>query len=124
VPPLFHRAIFSSCCKQRSILRSAQDKTRLVLDPESDKVHCEAFALKVFGNADRIDRQGKADANTAKAYYAASFFFEVCTCLLWDAAKAYKASFSIKRVCVCMFACICVSVIEDLRVKTAACGCV
>ncbi|KAF5829036.1 Vta1 like-domain-containing protein [Dunaliella salina] len=54
-----------------------KDKARLQLDRESDKVHCEVFALRIFGNADRVDRLGKADMNTSKAYYAASFFFEI-----------------------------------------------
>jgi len=54
-----------------------KDKARLQLDKESDKVHCEVFALRIFGNADRVDRLGKADMNTSKAFYAASFFIEI-----------------------------------------------
>lgn len=46
-------------------------------DPEDDKLHCEAFALRIFGNADKVDRAGKATENTSKAYYAASIFLEV-----------------------------------------------
>eukprot|EP00959_Pyramimonas_sp_CCMP1952_P104319 2180245-Pyramimonas_sp.AAC.2 len=35
------------------------------------------FAVKIFNNADKQDRAGRATADTAKAYYAASIFIEV-----------------------------------------------
>ncbi len=57
--------------------RLEKDKAALTLDKEQDKVHCEAFALRVFANADRTDRLGKADAGTAKGFYAAFCFFDV-----------------------------------------------
>ncbi len=69
-----------------------QEKARLDLDRESDKVHCEAFALRIFGNADRVDRMGKADANTSKAFYAASIFFDV------SSRAGAKSVFSTLRV--------------------------
>ncbi len=49
--------------------------------PHLFRFHCEAFALRIFANADKVDCAGRADANTAKAYYAASFFIEVCVCV-------------------------------------------
>lgn len=52
-------------------------KPSLVLDPESDKFHCEGFAQKIFNNADRTDRAGKATENTSKAFYAAALFLGV-----------------------------------------------
>ncbi len=54
-----------------------KDKAKLTLEPEEDKLHCEAFALRIFANADKVDRAGKATENTSKAYYAASIFIEV-----------------------------------------------
>ena len=33
--------------------------------------------MRIFSNADKVDCAGRADANTSKAYYAASFFLEV-----------------------------------------------
>ncbi|GFH32131.1 predicted protein, partial [Haematococcus lacustris] len=53
-----------------------KSKLTLTLDQESDRYHCESFALKIFSNADRTDRAGRADVNTAKAFFAASFFLE------------------------------------------------
>jgi hypothetical protein len=72
-----------------------KDKQLLTLDPNIDKVHCEAFALQVFTKADRADRAGRRDAGTAKAFYAASCFLDVrarCAwgipCLLINKAQA------------------------------------
>ncbi|KAF3771488.1 Protein-like OF MAMMALIAN LYST-INTERACTING PROTEIN 5 [Nymphaea thermarum] len=58
------------------ILRLSQDKKSLKLSPE-DHLHVEGFALNVFGKADKQDRAGRADLNTAKTFYAASLFFEI-----------------------------------------------
>ena len=44
---------------------------------EDDKLHCENFAVRVFTRADKADRAGRADKNTATTYYAASIFIEV-----------------------------------------------
>ena len=54
-----------------------KDKAKLQLEPEEDKLHCETFALRIFANADKVDRAGKSTENTSKAYYAASIFIEV-----------------------------------------------
>lgn len=54
-----------------------KDKQKLALDPELDKPHLETFALKIFANADKVDRAGRANENTAKAFYAASIFMDV-----------------------------------------------
>ncbi|TYI85301.1 hypothetical protein E1A91_D05G431200v1 [Gossypium mustelinum] len=53
-----------------------KDKKTLKLGPE-DHLHLEGFALNVFGKADKQDRAGRADLNTAKTFYAASIFFEI-----------------------------------------------
>ncbi|XP_065862458.1 protein HOMOLOG OF MAMMALIAN LYST-INTERACTING PROTEIN 5 [Euphorbia lathyris] len=53
-----------------------KDKKSLQLGPE-DNLHVEGFALSVFGKADKQDRAGRADLNTAKTFYAASIFFEI-----------------------------------------------
>ncbi|KAI4340033.1 hypothetical protein MLD38_024909 [Melastoma candidum] len=53
-----------------------KDKKSLNLGPE-DNLYLEGFALNLFGKADKQDRAGRADLNTAKTFYAASIFFEV-----------------------------------------------
>ncbi|KAL6909848.1 hypothetical protein ACP4OV_001507 [Aristida adscensionis] len=53
-----------------------KDKKSLTLGPD-DNLHLEGFALNVFSKADKQDRAGRADLNTAKTFYAASIFFEV-----------------------------------------------
>lgn len=53
-----------------------KDKKSLKLGPD-DQLHLEGFALNVFGKADKQDRAGRADLNTAKTFYAASIFFEI-----------------------------------------------
>ncbi|KAK6269580.1 hypothetical protein POUND7_006685 [Theobroma cacao] len=53
-----------------------KDKKSLKLGPE-DNLHLEGFALNVFAKADKQDRSGRADLNTAKTFYAASIFFEI-----------------------------------------------
>lgn len=53
-----------------------KDKKSLQLGPE-DNLYLEGFALNVFGKADKQDRAGRADLNTAKTFYAASIFFEI-----------------------------------------------
>ncbi|KAK6124799.1 hypothetical protein DH2020_041458 [Rehmannia glutinosa] len=52
------------------------DKKSLKLGPD-DHLHVEGFALNVFARADKQDRAGRADLNTAKTFYAASIFFEI-----------------------------------------------
>ncbi|KAI5674751.1 hypothetical protein M9H77_15115 [Catharanthus roseus] len=53
-----------------------KDKKSLKLGPD-DNLHLEGFALNVFAKADKQDRAGRADLNTAKTFYAASIFFEI-----------------------------------------------
>ncbi|XP_031286603.1 protein HOMOLOG OF MAMMALIAN LYST-INTERACTING PROTEIN 5 isoform X2 [Pistacia vera] len=53
-----------------------KDKKSLKLGPE-DNLYLEGFALNVFAKADKQDRAGRADLNTAKTFYAASIFFEI-----------------------------------------------
>ncbi|XP_009770773.1 protein HOMOLOG OF MAMMALIAN LYST-INTERACTING PROTEIN 5-like isoform X2 [Nicotiana sylvestris] len=53
-----------------------KDKMSLKLGPD-DHLHLEGFALNVFAKADKQDRAGRADLNTAKTFYAASIFFEI-----------------------------------------------
>ncbi|XP_048129893.1 protein HOMOLOG OF MAMMALIAN LYST-INTERACTING PROTEIN 5 isoform X2 [Rhodamnia argentea] len=64
-------ALLSSLIKQLE-----KDKKSLTLGPE-DNLYLEGFALNVFGKADKQDRAGRADLNTAKTFYAASIFFEI-----------------------------------------------
>ena len=53
-----------------------KDKKSIQIGPE-DNLYIEGFALNVFGKADKQDRAGRADLNTAKTFYAASIFFEI-----------------------------------------------
>ncbi|GMJ15982.1 extensin-like, homolog of mammalian LYST-INTERACTING PROTEIN5 [Hibiscus trionum] len=53
-----------------------KDKKTVKLGPE-DNLHLEGFALNVFSKADKQDRAGRSDLNTAKTFYAASIFFEI-----------------------------------------------
>lgn len=53
-----------------------KDKKSLKLGSE-DNLYVEGFASNVFAKADKQDRAGRADLNTAKTFYAASIFFEV-----------------------------------------------
>ncbi len=62
-----------------TISKLEKDKVALGVDKEQDKVHVEVFALRVFANADKVDRMGRADAGTARGFYAASCFIDVST---------------------------------------------
>ncbi|KAF3790379.1 Protein-like OF MAMMALIAN LYST-INTERACTING PROTEIN 5 [Nymphaea thermarum] len=53
-----------------------KDKKSVTLGPD-DHLHIEGFALNIFTKADKQDRAGRADLNTAKTFYAASIFFEI-----------------------------------------------
>ncbi|KAJ6845200.1 MAMMALIAN LYST-INTERACTING PROTEIN 5-like protein [Iris pallida] len=55
-----------------------KDKKSINLGPE-DNLYVEGFASSVFTKADKQDRAGRADLNTAKTFYAASIFFEILT---------------------------------------------
>ncbi|KXZ46837.1 hypothetical protein GPECTOR_40g571 [Gonium pectorale] len=54
-----------------------KEKAKLMLDPVGDRIHCLGFALRIFDNADRVDRAGKATERTSKAFYAASVFIDI-----------------------------------------------
>ncbi|XP_043690052.1 protein HOMOLOG OF MAMMALIAN LYST-INTERACTING PROTEIN 5-like isoform X2 [Telopea speciosissima] len=53
-----------------------KDKKSLQLGSE-DNLYVEGFASNVFAKADKQDRAGRSDINTAKTFYAASIFFEI-----------------------------------------------
>lgn len=53
-----------------------KDRKSMKFSPD-DHLHLEGFALNVFAKADKQDRAGRADMNTAKTFYAASIFFEI-----------------------------------------------
>ena len=53
------------------------DKKRVALNLNEDAAYCENFACTIFERADRVDRAGRADKNTAMTFYAASVFIEV-----------------------------------------------
>ncbi|KAL9663904.1 hypothetical protein QQ045_019298 [Rhodiola kirilowii] len=53
-----------------------KDKKSVTLGPD-DNLYLEGFASNVFAKADKQDRAGRADLNTAKTFYAASIFFEI-----------------------------------------------
>ncbi|KAK9084727.1 hypothetical protein Sjap_025138 [Stephania japonica] len=53
-----------------------KDKKSLKLGSD-DNLYVEGFASNVFAKADKQDRAGRADINTAKTFYAASIFFEI-----------------------------------------------
>ncbi|KAJ3694640.1 hypothetical protein LUZ60_000017 [Juncus effusus] len=53
-----------------------KDKKTLKLSSD-DNLYLEGFASNVFAKADKIDRAGRADLNTAKTFYAASIFYEI-----------------------------------------------
>lgn len=53
------------------------DKPRANLNPAYDAAYCENFACAVFERADKVDRAGRADKNTAMTFYAAMVFIEV-----------------------------------------------
>ncbi|KAJ0986995.1 hypothetical protein J5N97_005351 [Dioscorea zingiberensis] len=53
-----------------------KDKKSITLGPD-DNLYVEGFASNVFAKADKQDRAGRADLNTAKTFYAASIFYEI-----------------------------------------------
>jgi vacuolar protein sorting-associated protein VTA1 len=78
------KATFAQCEK---------DKPAVKPDEEADRMYCENFALNVFRRADKVDRAGRADMNTCKAYYAAAIFLQVrLVLLLYQAALAAAAA--------------------------------
>lgn len=59
-----------------------RDKPQIQPNAESDRLYCENFALNVFRRADKVDRAGRADMNTCKAFYAAAIFLQVRTIIV------------------------------------------
>lgn len=54
-----------------------KEKAALKLDPAADQPHCEQFALRIFRNADKVDRAGRANMDTARSFYAATVFLDM-----------------------------------------------
>eukprot|EP00198_Chlamydomonas_reinhardtii_P006395 XP_001695731.1 predicted protein [Chlamydomonas reinhardtii] len=69
---LTHRAKEVNSLLVATLNQLEKDKAKLELDPAADRIHCLGFALRIFDNADRVDRAGKATERTSKAFYAAS----------------------------------------------------
>ncbi|KIY93234.1 vacuolar protein sorting-associated protein VTA1 [Monoraphidium neglectum] len=60
------------------LIQLEKDKPRVApLDPEGDKYHCESFASNIFRRANRVDRAGRANIDTARAFWASSVFYDV-----------------------------------------------
>lgn len=59
------------------VMKLEKDKPSVNLDRETDKYHCENFATNIFVRANKIDRSGTANLETARAFYAAAGFFDV-----------------------------------------------
>ncbi|GAQ79728.1 vacuolar protein sorting-associated protein VTA1 [Klebsormidium nitens] len=59
------------------LIQLEKDKKAVKLNEQDDPMYVEGFALNVFAKADKQDRAGKADLNTAKTFYAASIFFDM-----------------------------------------------
>ncbi|KAG2439993.1 hypothetical protein HXX76_004110 [Chlamydomonas incerta] len=74
---LTHRAKEVNSLLVATLNQLEKDKAKLELDPAADRIHCLGFALRIFDNADRVDRAGRATERTSKAFYAASVFIEI-----------------------------------------------
>ena len=61
----------------RALLSKLENDKAAIALGDNDAQYCENFAITVFSRADKADRAGRADKNTAMTYYAASIFFEV-----------------------------------------------
>eukprot|EP00878_Enallax_costatus_P002726 GHUV01002915.1.p1 GENE.GHUV01002915.1~~GHUV01002915.1.p1 ORF type:complete len:286 (+),score=107.16 GHUV01002915.1:222-1079(+) len=60
-----------------TFLQCERDKPQIQPNAAQDRLYCENFALNVFRRADKVDRAGRADMNTCKAFYAAAIFLQV-----------------------------------------------
>lgn len=63
----------------RALVNKLEKEKATIILGNGDSQYCENFAITVFTRADKIDRAGRADKNTAMTFYAASIFFEVQT---------------------------------------------
>ena len=102
--PSRHPDIASLINKVMGDLEAAKPKLTLS-GGDSDRFHVEAFALKVFAGADRLDRGGKRDDSTMKRFFAASQFFRVCliACVL---------ACPFARLFVCLFVCCSIDIVR------------
>lgn len=66
----------------KALLAKLESEKKALGPGENDAQYCENFAITVFTRADKQDRAGRADKNTAMTFYAASIFFEVHVMLL------------------------------------------
>lgn len=70
-----------------SFAQCERDKPQIQPNADNDRLYCENFALNVFRRADKVDRAGRADMNTCKAFYAAAIFLQVrlltSACCCW-----------------------------------------
>lgn len=62
----------------KALLNKLESEKKTISLEDGDSQYCENFAITVFSRADKVDRAGRADKNTAMTFYAASIFFEVC----------------------------------------------
>lgn len=60
-----------------SLMNQLEKDKKTVKLGSDDNMYLEGFATRVFSKADKQDRAGRADINTAKTFYAARLFFEV-----------------------------------------------
>ncbi|WOL12072.1 hypothetical protein Cni_G20836 [Canna indica] len=60
-----------------SLMNQLEKDKKTVKSGPDDYLYVEGFASNVFAKADKQDRAGRADLNTAKTFYAASIFFEI-----------------------------------------------
>ncbi|KAD0189496.1 hypothetical protein R6Q59_022400 [Mikania micrantha] len=74
--PLSERTKTTSSILNSLIKQLEKDRQPLQLGAD-DHLYLEGFASNVFAKADKQDRAGRADLNTAKTFYAASIFFEI-----------------------------------------------
>ncbi|XP_078433071.1 hydroxyproline-rich glycoprotein family protein [Wolffia australiana] len=60
-----------------SLMNQLEKDKKTIKFTAEDNLYLEGFAANVFEKADKQDRAGRADLNTAKTFYAASIFFEI-----------------------------------------------
>ena len=65
----------------RALVNKLEKEKATIILGNDDAQYCENFAITVFTRADKTDRAGRADKNTAMTFYAASIFFEVLSAI-------------------------------------------
>lgn len=58
-------------------LETSKATAGVAVSPADDHLEIEGFALDVFTRADEADRAGRANASTAKTFYASSIFLQM-----------------------------------------------